>query len=217
VNKSAVLRGLSVLALAAAAQPAWAQPADAGAAASADTGMGDIVVTARRREESAQTVPVSVTALSTRALEERSVRTLGDLTAVVPGIRFSHYGGGGNMNITLRGLNRIPLGTAPNAVINYFADVPLNFQGSNLPTYDLGSLQVFKGPQGTLFGRNAIGGAVILTPQAPTYEVEGYYKGSLGNYDYRDVEGAINIPLAPEVAALRLACPSSEHSAQLAA
>src|SRR5690606_22732746 len=130
----------------------------------------EIVVTATRREASAQSVPVSVNAFSTEMLEDRSVRQLGDLTRIAPGIRFVHQGGGGNMNVVLRGMSRIPIGNAPNAVINYFADIPLNFAGSNIPTYDLSNVQVLKGPQGTLFGRNAVGGAVVITPQAPTHE-----------------------------------------------
>lgn len=165
----------------------------------------EIVVTATRREEGAQSVPVSVNAFSSQMLEDRTVRDLADLTRIAPGIRFVHQGGGGNMNLVLRGLSRIPVGTAPNAVINYFADVPLNFAGSNIPTYDIGSIQVLKGPQGTLFGRNAMAGAVVITPQAPTHEFEGYIKGGVGNYEYNDVEGAVNIPLIDNVAALRLA------------
>jgi iron complex outermembrane receptor protein len=97
----------------------------------------EIVVTATRRNESAQTVPVSVNAFSSQMLEDRSVRELGDLTRIAPGIRFVHQGGSGNMNVVLRGLSRIPIGTAPNAVISYFADIPLDFAGSNITTYDL--------------------------------------------------------------------------------
>jgi len=171
----------------------------------------EIVVTATRREESAQTVPVSVNAFSSEMLEDRTVRQLGDLTRIASGIRFVHQGGGGNMNVTLRGLSRVPIGTAPNAVINYFADIPLNFTGSNIPTYDLGSIQVLKGPQGTPFGRNAMAGAVVITPQTPTYEFGGYVKGGVGNYDYNDVEGAVNIPLVDNVAALRLAAKVSRR------
>ncbi|BBF72251.1 TonB-dependent receptor [Sphingomonas bisphenolicum] len=189
--------------------PVYAQTAESSAKAppqetASDASFSDIIVTANRREENAQTVPVSVIAFGTEALAEKSVRSLGDLTAVAPGIRFVHQGGGGNMNVVMRGLQRIPIGVAPNAVINYFADIPLNFQGSNIPAYDLGSVQVLKGPQGTLFGRNAIGGAVIITPQAPTYNLEGYVRGSYGNYDYKDVEGAINVPIIDGKIALRL-------------
>lgn len=184
---------------------AQATPSAAADAGRTDDGVDDIIVTARRRDEHAQTVPVSVTAFGAAALEERTVRSLGDLTLIAPGIRFVTQGGGGNMNIVLRGLSRIPIGTAPNAVINYFADVPLNSAGSNLPTYDLSSIQVLKGPQGTLFGRNAIGGAVVITPRAPTFDFSGYAKGGAGNYDFRDLEGALNVPLVTDTVAMRAA------------
>jgi iron complex outermembrane receptor protein len=186
---------------AANAQDKGAQGADDQLATSSE----DIIVTARRREESAQSVPISITAFGTEALRERSVRELGDITTLVPGIRFVHQGGGSNMNITLRGLSRAPIGDGPNAVITYFADVPLNFQGSNISSYDLANIQVLKGPQGTLFGRNTIGGAVVVTPQGPTYDLQGYVQGSLGNLDFRDIEGALNIPIVDEKAAVRLA------------
>src|SRR5687767_12602733 len=86
------------------AQPAFAQAEpDADRQASAFGGE-DIVVTANRREENAQTAPVSVVAFGTEALLERGVRNLGDLTRVAPGIRFVHQGGSGNMNVVMRGL-----------------------------------------------------------------------------------------------------------------
>lgn len=193
-----------VLALA-ATSPALADDAAAGPAAAEQSSAAEIIVTANRREENAQTVPVSVNVIGAEALAERSVRSLGDLTNAAPGIRFTHQGGGGNMNVIMRGLGRIPVGNAPNAVINYFGDVPLSFQGSNLPTYDLSSVQVLKGPQGTLFGRNAIGGAVVITPERPSYDVTGYVRASYGNYDYKDVEGALNLPIIDGKVALRVA------------
>jgi iron complex outermembrane receptor protein len=167
-------------------------------------GIEEIVITATRREESSQTVAVSVNAYSPEELEKRNFRELRDLTSISPGLRFVHQGGGGTMNVVMRGLNRIPLGNAPNAVITYFADVPLNFLGSNIPAYDLESIQVLKGPQGTLFGRNAIGGAVVITPKAPTHEFGGYLKGGFGNYDYQTYEGALNLPIVEDKIALRL-------------
>lgn len=165
----------------------------------------DIVVTAQRRSENAQSVPVSIVALGAAALEEKQVRSLADLTTVAPGIRFVSQGGAGSMNIIMRGLGKAPVGDAPNAVISYFGDVPLYFWGSDVPTYDLENVQVLKGPQGTLFGRNAIGGAVLIVPAKPTYDVEGYGRVSLGNYEYRDFEGAVNVPVIDDKVALRIA------------
>lgn len=208
MKKAIYLRGISFFTLATLACPVQAQTG--GSVPSVDAAIGaseykDIIVTANRREENAQRVAVSVIALGTEALEERNVRTLGDLTAMAPGLRFAQQGGGASMNIVMRGLQRSPAGSAPSAVISYFADIPISSNGSNLPVYDLASVQVLKGPQGTLFGRNAIGGAVVITPQAPTDKLEGYIRGSYGNYDYKDVEGAINLPIVGDRVALRLA------------
>ena len=212
MNKSIYLRGLSFVALATfagvlQAQTLQSRPPANTAAPEADqnSAFGDIVVTANRREQNAQKVSVSVIAIGAQALQERNIRTLGDLTAMAPGIRFAQQGGGASMNVVIRGLQRSPAGSAPNAVINYFADIPLSFNGSNLPIYDLASVQVLKGPQGTLFGRNAIGGAVVITPQAPTDKFEGYVRGSYGNYDYKDIEGAINLPIVGDRVAVRFA------------
>ncbi|WP_052730565.1 TonB-dependent receptor plug domain-containing protein [Sphingomonas sp. SRS2] len=164
-----------------------------------------IVVTARRREESLSTVPVSIVALQGARLAESNVQVLSDVTNLAPGIRFTSEGDPGNTNITLRGLGNLPLGTGVPAVVNYFSEVPLPAVGVDLPILDLQSVQVLKGPQGTLFGRNTIGGAILLTPTKPTYEFEGYVQGTLGNYDYRALEGAINIPIVQDRVALRVA------------
>jgi iron complex outermembrane receptor protein len=150
-------------------------------------------------------VPVSVAAFSGDALEEHHVTRLGDLTLIAPGLRFASQGGGASLNVVLRGLQRTASSNAPNAVITYFADVPLYFSGSNIAPYDMASIQVLKGPQGTLFGRNAIGGAILLTPQAPTYKLGGYIRGSYGNYNARDLEGALNLPIIQDKIALRVA------------
>ena len=199
---------LSVSALVVALASHGAVHAQAGgqpAAMEAVSDSADIIVTAQRRSENAQSVPVSIVALGAVALEEKQVRSLADLTTVAPGIRFVSQGGGGSMNIIMRGLGKAPVGDAPNAVISYFGDVPLYFWGSDVPTYDLENVQVLKGPQGTLFGRNAIGGAVLIVPSKPTYDLEGYGRVSLGNYDYRDFEGAVNVPVIDGKVALRVA------------
>lgn len=216
MRKYNFLGGLAVAALAVSASAAHGQAAPAAnpaakpdaAPATADSdenGLRDIIVTANRREENAQKVPVSVVAFSGAALEEHHVTRLGDLTLIAPGLRFASQGGGAAMNVVMRGLQRTASGNAPNAVITYFADIPLYFNGSNITPYDMSNIQVLKGPQGTLFGRNAIGGAILLTPQAPTYELGGYVQGTYGNYNTRDLEGALNLPIIQDKIALRVA------------
>ncbi|NWE54449.1 TonB-dependent receptor, partial [Brevundimonas sp. P7753] len=87
----------------------------------------------------------------------------------------------------------------------YFAEIGTSRAGGgNATLYDLESVQVLRGPQGTLFGRNNTGGAVLITPAAPTDVLEGYVNGRLGDYALKDLEGAFNLPLGDK-AALRLA------------
>ena len=193
-----------VLASQAHGQSGGAIPNASQADAAATSAVGDIVVTARRRAENAQTVPVSITALSSAALTQKTVQQLDDLTAIAPGFRFSSEGGRNQQTLSLRGLGQVPVGEGVPAVVTYFAEVPLPKEGSNLPTFDLANIQVLKGPQGTLFGRNTIAGAVLVTPQAPTFEFGGYAKADYGNYDYKLFEGAVNIPLN-SIAAVRIA------------
>lgn len=193
----------SALALITTAAPAKAQVA--ADQSSARVGADDIVVTARRREESLQSVPVSITALSSEMLEQKSVQDLSDVATLTPGFRFSQEGGKNQPSLSLRGLGVLPIGEGVPAVVAYFNDVPLSKEGGNIPTFDLANIQVLKGPQGTLFGRNTIGGAVLVNSKKPTFDMEGYIQAGYGNLDYKELEGAINVPLAKDVAALRVA------------
>jgi len=167
--------------------------------------VGDIVVTARRRDERLQDVPVAVSAFSAAALERSTVQTVADIRTLTPGFTFASEGGKDNVALSLRGIGQIPLGEVTPGVVTYINNVALPSVGSNIPTYDVSSIQVLKGPQGTLFGRNTLGGAVLVSTQAPTYEFGGYVEGTYGRFDYRELEGAVNAPIIDGVAALRVA------------
>jgi iron complex outermembrane receptor protein len=166
---------------------------------------GDIIVTARRRDEKLQNVPISVAAFSAATLNRSSVQTVSDIRTITPGLTFSSEGGKDNVSLSLRGIGQIALGEATPGVVTYFANVPLPSIGSNVPTFDVANIQVLKGPQGTLFGRNTLGGAVLIAPQAPTNDFGGYIEGTYGNYDYKEVQGALNVPIIKDVLAVRLA------------
>lgn len=168
----------------------------------------EVVVTARRREENLLQVPVAISAVSGAALEKAAISNPQDLTRVVPGF-ISGAGSTRGFNqlvLTIRGMrNGEPAITADQSIGVYFAEVPQNApQGLNQAFFDLSSVQVLKGPQGTLFGRNATGGALLIEPNLPGPEFGGYVKGSLGDYDLRDIEAVLNVPLG-ERAGLRLA------------
>lgn len=155
---------------------------------------GDIVVTARRTAENIQSTPVSVTAFGSESLRQSQIRDTQDLLFKTPGVFLAGSGGRENSNFSIRGQSKALAGNSAPGVISYFAEVPAPTLGSSIPTYDLSSVQVLKGPQGTLFGRNTTGGAILYYPTTPTYEFEGYVQASYGSYDARIAEAAINIP-----------------------
>ncbi len=164
-----------------------------------------IIVTARRTAEDIQSVPVSVTAFTAESLRSSTIRDTQDLLIKTPGVFLAGSGGRENTNFSIRGQSKALAGNSAPAVISYFAEVPAPTLGSSIPTYDLGSVQVLKGPQGTLFGRNTTGGAILYYPTAPDYDFSGYISGTYENYDMRILEGAINAPLVEDMVAIRVA------------
>lgn len=194
----------SMLTAATPAQGVATPPQDL-SAQDGETGAADIVVTARRREEALSRVPVAITAFDNSMLENRSITSLEQLTQATPGLNFGRSGGSANPQVVIRGQSRANLGDAAQPVLTYFADVPLPYVASIIPTYDLASVQVLKGPQGTLFGRNSTSGALLVYPKAPDYEIGGYLMGGYGNYNQIEAEGALNVPILADHIAIRVA------------
>lgn len=158
----------------------------------------EIVVTARRREESAQDIPVAVTAMSGDFLRDQNITELNDLGTHVPSFRVSNAGTTTNTPVlSVRGQRPTDVSmTLDQAVPIYFADVVMTpAEGSNLAMYDLQNVQVLKGPQGTLFGRNSTGGALLLSPKTPGTTLGGYLETKVGDYNLRSVEGAVDLPV----------------------
>jgi iron complex outermembrane receptor protein len=142
----------------------------------------EIVVTARRIEERAQDVPISMTIFSQQQLTDHNIQTSGDLAAYTPSLSTGDFFGQQEVTtFSIRGFVQA-LGTTPSVAV-YFADavVPRGGNigenaGSGVPPgsfFDLQNVEVLKGPQGTLFGRNTDGGAVLLVPKKPTSDFEG--------------------------------------------
>ncbi len=159
--------------------------------------LDEIVVTARKREEDLQSVPVAVTAMNSAAIREKNVENPYDLTFHVPGLVVRQGAANrGQPDYFIRGQGA-SFGTPPGVVV-YFNEVPLKptgAAGSTVQFFDLDSVQVLKGPQGTLFGRSSTGGAVLYSPTKPSDELGGYLDLKLGNYDMWETTGAITIPL----------------------
>lgn len=158
----------------------------------------EVVVTARRREESAQSVPISMTALDAGLLETFKVENLYDLQYFDPSFTVSSSSGRANAPVYgVRGVRptEAVAGQDPTVAI-YLADVVMSpAKGSNLGMYDLESAQVLKGPQGTLFGRNTTGGAILLTPKRPGDTVGGEFMVGFGNYGQQEAEVGIDLPV----------------------
>ena len=170
-----------------------------------NSALAEVTVTARRKEESIQSVPVSVTAIDAETLRERSISTAEDLQRSTPGTYLSGSGGRENVVYTIRGQSKALSGPSSPAVVSYFSEVPDVTFGSSVPQYDIASIQVLKGPQGTLFGRNTTGGAVLYTPAPPTYDFGGLADVIVGNYSDHETEAVLNLPLVDQKVALRIA------------
>ncbi len=166
--------------------------------------LGEVVVTARRVEESAQRIPVAITAFSRTELEERHITTGQDLLGMVPSLVVTPFSQTRDIEMfAIRGQNQA-YGASP-AVAQYMAEVPLisgaiaSVQGTPGQFLDLKNVQVLRGPQGTLFGRNTTGGAILLEPARPTEELSGSVQLQAGNYQDREIQAVVNVPLSEKL------------------
>ncbi|MGE4429918.1 MAG: TonB-dependent receptor [Sphingobium sp.] len=168
----------------------------------------DVIVTARRRDERLQDVPLAVTAVTAAKLQQGNITSVAQLSQVAPALVTMPGQGGGRAqpNFAIRGLSQQELSIlGDQSVSTYLGDfVIARVQGINSALFDIGSVEVLRGPQGTLFGRNTTGGAVILRPNQPKDDFEGMAAVSLGRFDTRNFEGMINVPLN-DMASLRVA------------
>jgi iron complex outermembrane recepter protein len=173
--------------------------------------LGEVIVTAQRRSESLERTPVAVSVLSADALAQRAIVTESDLQAAAPGLTVRASQNSNQLNYALRGQSLDAFsGTRP-GVLPYVDEVQVGGAGGSSAFYDLSSIQLLKGPQGTLFGRNATGGAVVFTTAKPTDELGGYITGRLGNYDLRYIEGALNVPVVADKVLLRISGFSNDR------
>lgn len=161
--------------------------------------LDEIVVTARRREESLQDVPVAVQAFGSQQIKEKGIQTEADLQMNTPGLMVRATNSSNQLNYSLRGQSVDAFSYSAPAVLAYLNEVQTGGVVAS-SFFDLESIQVLKGPQGTLFGRNATGGAVLYQTKRPIFETEGYVKAGIGNYSNREIEGAINLPITESLA-----------------
>jgi iron complex outermembrane receptor protein len=206
----------SLLALAAAV-PAWAEDnapaAQQPAAGEQGGGLNDIVVTARRRAENLQDVPVAVTALSGGQLAERGVVKLEDLRFQAPSFQVQPGPYGSSVPaFQIRGQRQQEALITQDPSVGIYVDevYQARVHGVNQSLLDLENVQVLKGPQGTLFGRNTTGGALLVQSHRPTDRFEGQVTLGLGNYGQREITGIVNLPVS-DTLRLRAAAKFDRH------
>ena len=170
----------------------------------AASGGETIVVTAQRRSEAISKVPVAVTALTSAALSRHTVTKETDLQSIVPGLTVKTTGSQNQLNYAIRGQTLDAFSGSSPGVLTYVNDVQVSSQTATA-LYDLGNVQVLKGPQGTLFGRNATGGAVLYGTAMPSDEYHGFLTLRGGDYDMRQFTGAVDLPILPGQFTVRLA------------
>lgn len=195
------ITALAAWVLAALGAPAGAQE---GGGPTAHEVLTEVVVTARRREESLQDTPISVTALRSADLEARGIDNLEDLNGAAPNVGWqaSPAGGTSTANFFIRGVGQFDfISTADQSVGLYLDGVYLPRSiGAALDVVDVERIEILRGPQGTLFGRNTIGGAVQVVTRAPGNEFEGSVEATTGSRDRADVKAHVDVPLSDSVA-----------------
>ena len=189
------LLGASALAMALAATPAWAQ--DAAPQAEDDTSSTDIVVTAQRSSQRLQDVPIAVSAFSAESLEAQQIENTSDLQLTLPNVVFSK-GNFTGASFTIRGIGDLCVGVScDSATAIHINDQPL--YGTRIfetEFFDLQQVEVLRGPQGTLYGRNATSGVINFRTQRP--DLSGFGAGAefeYGNYNSIKAKGFINLPI----------------------
>ena len=160
-------------------------------AASAQNNSGDIIVTANRREEFAQKVGTSLTAISAARLDSQNIRTAEDLGRLIPGLNATASTGTGVSTFVIRGVGETDFSDhqeQPNASYQDGTYVPFS-DATGVPLFDLQRVEVLRGPQGTLFGRNATGGLIQYISNKPTPGFNGDIEAALGQRSLRRVQG----------------------------
>lgn len=198
---------VALLASAAFISPVAAQTVDT-AAADADSGgqIADIVVTAQKREQRLSDVGISVSALSDKTMTRLGMTDSTSIIGAIPNMENSPtYGPGTNPNFSIRGVSQNDFNDGTESPVAAYVDevylVPTG--ASSFSLYDMQRVEVLRGPQGTLFGRNSTAGLIHFITAKPTDEFEGSIAGELGSYRTREVTGVLNMPLG-ETLAVRL-------------
>ena len=199
--KSFVTKCLTAGLLTAMTTTAWAQK----------EALEEIIVTASKRQESLQDVNLTVTAVTGLTLERKQIDTIEEIQAIVPGMSAGNDFAFAKLYIRGIGLNSSFAGVDPSVALHVDGAVISSSYAQLGAFFDLERVEVLRGPQGTLYGKNATGGSVNLITRKPTEEFEGYGRLTIGNYDLTRLEGAVSGPISENVLG-RIAFKSTDRS-----
>ena len=196
----------SLVALAMATSPtAFAQTSDAVASSPASTevvALGEIIVTAQKRSERLQDVPIAITVVDRDAITNSRIARADELVQLVPGLQANGGIAASQPIYAIRGVSMNDYSLNQSGPVATYNDEV--YKGNpailGVALYDLERVEVLRGPQGTLYGKNATGGAVNLITRPPDFTTEGYLDVTAGNYDRKEVQGALQAPLSDKVA-----------------
>jgi iron complex outermembrane receptor protein len=157
----------------------------------------EVVVTAQRREQRLQDVGISVTALGNESLADLNVNTATDLVRAVPSLKMNAYSSA-QVVFNIRGVSQNDYGDQQEPPVAVYQDdsYSSSINSASFPVFDLARVETLRGPQGTLFGRNATGGAIQFISRKPTKQFEGYGTATVGRFSQTIFEGALSGPLA---------------------
>lgn len=172
------------------------QSARATAPEAADSGVQDIVVTATKREQNTTQIPASITAIGSDSLLQRKITEVRDLNSLVPGLQIAPNNA--DVSVTIRGVGHTLFSpAAENSVALHLDGVYLSRPAAAQSAFfDVSRIEVLRGPQGTLYGRNATGGAINIISNDPTREFSGYVSATAANYERTDIEAVVSGPIA---------------------
>jgi len=164
----------------------------------------EIVVTARQRAESLQDVPLSETAFTAQQIEDAKIDKAGDFIAMTPNVTLAEAQSAGTSFMTIRGISQVRNGESPVATV-VDGVLQINSRQFTQELFDVQQIEVLRGPQGAIYGRNATGGAILITTKQPTNETEGFIRVGAGKGSEKRIQGAVSGALVDDEVMYRLA------------
>lgn len=165
-------------------------------------GLEEITVTAERIETDLQDTPVSVVQITGEEMYELGLENIAELAKFVPNVSIGPSGNGGEPNFSIRGVSQISTGISGDRSVGFYVDGQYfpRTTGSLMRALDIANVEVLRGPQGTLFGRNNTGGAISFTTRKPTQDLSGKIRLGFGSDNRQDVSGVANVPITDDIA-----------------